>query len=1021
MEKLGEDSFPELIPSLMVSLRTDTGASDRLGAAQALSEVLAGLGTSRLEDTLPTILQNASSHRPAVREGFMTLFIYLPACFGNSFANYLSQIIPSILGGLADDIEAIRDIALRAGRLLVKNFATKAIDLLLPELQRGLADYNHRIRLSSVELVGDLLFSLTGISQGTDAEDDEVETAAQAGQSLLEVLGQEKRDRVLSSLYICRCDTSGLVRTAAVAVWKSLVSTPRTLREIVPTLIDMIINRLASPNAEQKAIAGNALGEVIRKSGEGVFTSLLPTLEQGLSASHDSDYRQGICMALHEIISAAPRETIDDHSKTLVSILSLALADTDLEVREAAAESFDALQKLLGRQVVDQVLPPLLAALRVEDEAEQALSALLTLLTDNTRANVILPNLLPTLLTSPMSTFNAKALASLAEVAGDSINRRLPRILDTLADNIDRCGKNDSEDRAEFETAFDAVFASVDEYDGLNTAMSVMLTMMKSDSHSRRTIAISRLASFFKNASVDFSRYNQDLIRVLLISFDDHDMNVVINAHQALADLQSRLRKEEMETLVPSTRQIVSQIGVAGADLRGFSIPKGIQTVLAIFVQGLLNGTPEQRLQAAYGMADMISKTSGESLRLFMTQLAGPLIRVAGERSIELRIAVMGGLKDLISKIPAVLRPFYPQLQRTFTKAIGDNSGEVLRNRAIEALVTLIPLIQRIDPLITELVAGARSSHDPAVQNANLRALQEALGLAASNMSDASRDSVLRLIDRPQDVTDTKTLVTNARLLAAMIKVLPTESSAPLLKARVLIQPITSSSILTLNAILLVTAVTLKGYQSEVESVIINGIAGKNTFIQHNAILAAGKLLLTSSNDMAPDTVADLIAGISDVILPGNDIDTRRLGLVVIRTVIRHHPDAIRTHNFKNVHKLAPAVFSGVRDPVIPVKLAAEAAWLELFDVVDRESQVFDRYLADLDTGASLPKANARMMSEYFKRISLKLAAQARERIEAGGGAIGLSSDEEEDEREVWSVGSVQVVATRADQFDGAS
>ena len=150
VEKLGEDAFPDLIPSLMSSLRTDTGASDRLGSAQALSEVLAGLGTGRLEETLPSILQNVASARATVREGFMTLFIFLPACFGNSFANYLAQIIPSILSGLADDVEAIRETALRAGRLLVKNFAAKAIDLLLPELQRGLADDSYRIRLSSV-------------------------------------------------------------------------------------------------------------------------------------------------------------------------------------------------------------------------------------------------------------------------------------------------------------------------------------------------------------------------------------------------------------------------------------------------------------------------------------------------------------------------------------------------------------------------------------------------------------------------------------------------------------------------------------------------------------------------------------------------------------------------------------------------------------------------------------------------------------------------------------------------------
>ena len=277
VEKLGEDTLPDLIPSLMTTLKADTGASDRLGSAQALSEVLAGLGTSRLEDTLPSILQNAGSTKATVREGFMTLFIYLPACFGNSFANYLSKVIPPILSGLADEIESIRDTALRAGRLLVKNFATKSIDLLLPELDRGLADNNYRIRLSSVELVGDLLFNLTGISGKTEQEEEE-EAAPEAGSSLVEVLGIEKRNKILSSLYICRCDTSGLVRGAAINVWKALVATPRTLKELVPTLSQLIIRRLASSNMEQKVIAGNALGELIRKAGEGVLASLLPTL-----------------------------------------------------------------------------------------------------------------------------------------------------------------------------------------------------------------------------------------------------------------------------------------------------------------------------------------------------------------------------------------------------------------------------------------------------------------------------------------------------------------------------------------------------------------------------------------------------------------------------------------------------------------------------------------------------------------------------------------------------------------------
>lgn len=640
IEKLGEDAMPDLIPSLMSTLKSDTGAGDRLGSAQALSEVLAGLGTTRLEETLPTILQNVSSSKPAVREGFMSLFIFLPACFGNSFSNYLNRIIPPILSGLADDIESIRETALRAGRLLVKNFSNRAIDLLLPELERGLADDSYRIRLSSVELVGDLLFSLTGIA--AKAEQEEVEENAQeAGQSLLEVLGQDRRDKVLSAIYICRCDTSGLVRSAAINVWKALVATPRTLREITPTLTQFIIRRLASSNMEHKVIAGNALGELIRKAGEGVLANLLPTLEEGLEST-DTDLKQGTCMALRELISSASQEAIEGYEKTLIALVRSALVDSNLEVREAAAEAFDSLQQVLGKKAVDQVLPHLLNLLRSEGGADNALSALLTLLTDTTRSNIILPNLLPTLLTSPMSSFNAKAIASLAEVASSSMTRRLPNILNAIMDNIVSC--KDEERLADLNAAFDSVLLSVDEFDGLNTAMSAILALVKHDDHRRRRTMDAHLATFFAKAEIDISRYYPDLIRVLLISFDDSDTDVVKAAWEALSELTKRLRKEEMEGLVISTRQVLQQVGVPGSDLPGFLLPKGINAILPIFLQGLMNGTPDRRTQAALAISDIIDRTSPESLKSFVTNITGPLIRVVSERSVEVKGTVSSTL-----------------------------------------------------------------------------------------------------------------------------------------------------------------------------------------------------------------------------------------------------------------------------------------------------------------------------------------------------------------------------------------
>lgn len=1003
IEKLGEDALPDLIPSLMQTLKSDTGAGDRLGSAQALSEVLAGLGTTRLEETLPTILQNVSSSKAAVREGFMSLFIFLPACFGQSFANYLSRIIPPILAGLADDIESIRETALRAGRLLVKNFAARSVDLLLPELERGLADDSYRIRLSSVELVGDLLFNLTGISGKAEQEDVE-DNAVEAGQSLLDVLGEEKRNKVLSALYICRCDTSGLVRTAAIAIWKALVSTPRTLRELVPTLTQLLIRRLASSNMEQKVIASNALGELIRKAGENVFSTLLPTLEEGLRTSTDTDARQGICIALRELITSASPDSLEEHDKTLISVVRTGVVDPNDSVREAAAEAFDSLQKALGKRVVDQVLPHLLTLLRDEDQAENALSALLTLLTETTRSNIILPNLLPTLLTVPVSAFNARALASLADVAAPAMTRRLPNILNALMDSI--IASKDESLKAELNTSFDAILLSVDEYDGLNTMMSVMLAMVKHDDHRKRAVADMHMAKFFERAEIDYSRYYPDLIRAFLIAFDDGDSEVVKAAWTALSGLTSHLRKEEMESLVVSTRQTLNHVGVSGHNLPGFSLPKGINAVLPIFLQGLMNGTAEQRTQSALAISEIVDKTSADGLRPFVTQITGPLIRVVSERSTDLKCAILLTLNNMLEKIPTLLKPFLPQLQRTFAKSLADPSSEILRSRAARALGTLITMTPRIDPLIAELVTGCKTT-DSGVKNAMLKALYEVVSKAGANMNDASRTSILALIDSDSGASnDNDSLnITHAKLLGVLIKVLNAEIAGSLIKARVLPPQPTHQSILALNAVLLESPDSLIPSFADVTSAsIVQGIASKDPFISDNSVLAAGKhLLLPSTTPNTPESTP-LLSALASVVPPNaSAIDTRRLALVVLRTLSRENNALVRPH----LAALIPPIFTSVRDPIIPIKLAAEAAFLAAFDVVEEDSAVFDAFMASTE----MPAATKRSMSEYFKRVVVRLSAQAKERKEAQGGGrgLGLDSDEAEDLKEVMAVGKVDL------------
>jgi hypothetical protein len=77
------------------------------------------------------------------------------------------------------------------------------------------------------------LFKVSGISgkfsDGDEEEEPEAGVAESSRRALGEVLGSERRDRILSALYLVRQDGVLVVRQSSMQIWKALVhNTPKT-------------------------------------------------------------------------------------------------------------------------------------------------------------------------------------------------------------------------------------------------------------------------------------------------------------------------------------------------------------------------------------------------------------------------------------------------------------------------------------------------------------------------------------------------------------------------------------------------------------------------------------------------------------------------------------------------------------------------------------------------------------------------------------------------------------------------
>ena len=435
---LGEETLADLRPWLIDSLRDESRSSaERSGAAQGLTEVLLSCGADVAESVMiDEILPLRSHPQSSTREGVLWVLTFLPPALGESFTPLIDVSLPALLGGLSDDSEPVRDVAMRAGRVLVRSHGKVHVDKILPSLEAGLNDDDYRIRVASLTLLGDLLSMIGGttVVKGDGETQDDIRRAERAQAQIALVLGAETRRRVLSGLYMARSDTASVVRQSAVQVWKTVVSvTARTLRDIMPVLVGQIVDALASGHPEKTQIAGRCLGDIVHKLGDSVLPEIIPVLRNALYTG-DEHTRRGVCVGLSEVLRVSTKEQILRFIEIIVKVVQDALCDEDEGVREMAASCFQSLHSAVGNRALDEIVPSLLVALESEEDTGNARARALNGLTGilSIRSRELLPYIIPRLIRPPISKIQADALSSIAQVTGATLHMHFHSIIPNI-------------------------------------------------------------------------------------------------------------------------------------------------------------------------------------------------------------------------------------------------------------------------------------------------------------------------------------------------------------------------------------------------------------------------------------------------------------------------------------------------------------------------------------------------------------------------------------------------------------
>lgn len=730
-------------------------------------------------------------------------------------------------------------------------------------------------------------------------------------------------------------------------------------------------------------MAAGCLGELVRKMGERVLQKIIPILQEGICSS-EAATRQGVCTGIQEVLQNVTRQQLADMLPTMLPTIQTALCDEDEAVRTAAGGAFGILFRGGAGGAVDTVIPSLLTGL-AGPEPGQALAGLRVILGVRPMA---LNSMLPKLLKPPLSAADVTALGSLSEVAGPAVHGHLSAIMPPL---LELCSAPpdaaDTREQAAREALL-RVIATVTE-DGAYLLVAEIVKALEEPV--RRRGAADAAARLCSAAKYDMQDHLTSILTALLPLLMVTDEEVLLAVWTAIGAATAAVPKEFAPSYVRTLKE-----GVATAVERqrrkrlpgplllpGLCLPKALTPLLPIYLQGVLQGSSaELREMAAQGLGDLVKATGDATLKPFVIQITGPLIRIIGDRfASSVKGAILETLAALLDKAGPALKPFLPQLQTTFLKCLADPARQV-RRQAGENLGQLAALSPRVDQLAGDQLASSLHSAEPALKEGYAAALRGLLHNAGARLSPpvVARlgSSLAAMLPNAGDdeavIAELAGCLGEWAVYAALADVAASLAAGPLSDAVLADWHERLGRALTLAATIRGALPRLEELQlvSQTEAAIIQYARDDSIPVKVAAATAMADLvtcqLSRATNGAGSDSLAVFVPPLVGLLGLDQASEVVRAGMQALRRIAATSPDALTPY----LGELLPLVAATAASGAGPTRVAAEhtmAAALQLSSSMDFAHD----WLATARPGATVRQYLTEATLRRLSRLQLQI------------------------------------------------